>query len=91
MQRMGAFTARSDTEEEPDMQASPLSLTRVFAAATAMVAAGLVFSNTVPSANAGSAAPAIASAAHVSLHDGVDWSRVAAAPVSTGMSVGAYD
>jgi hypothetical protein len=90
MQRMGAFTARSDSEEEPDMQASPLSLTRVFAAATAMVAAGLVFSNTVPSANAASA-PAIASAAHASLHDGVDWSRVAAAPVSAGMSVGAYD
>jgi hypothetical protein len=74
-------------------QATPLSLTRVFAAAAALVAAGLLVTHVVPSANAASAsvAPAIASAAHASLHDGVDWSRVAAAPVSTGMSVGAYD
>jgi hypothetical protein len=70
-----------------------LSDGKIFAAATALLVASVLVINGVPrTANAASAfgsASALPSATTV--HDGVDWSRVAAAPVDTGATVAAYD
>jgi hypothetical protein len=82
------------------MQAQSLSTTpalskgKLFAAATALLIGGAILAYAAPrTANAASAFESSASfqTAGARMHDGVDWSRVAAAPVDTGVTVGAYD
>lgn len=70
---------------------NPSSPARVIATAAVLVAAAALISHfAAPAANAAPAA-GLVSAAYVSPHEGVDWSRVPAVPVSTGATVGAYD
>jgi hypothetical protein len=70
-----------------------LSGGKIFAAATALLVASVLVINGAPrTANAASAfgsAAALPSATTV--HDGMDWSRVAATPVDAGATVGAYE
>jgi hypothetical protein len=72
-----------------------LSKGKFFAAATAaFLIGGLLLAN--GASRAASAASAFAPSASFQvpsgrMHDGVDWSRVVAAPVDTGATVGAYD
>ncbi len=82
------------------MKAQPISTTpalskgKLFAAATAMLIGGAILAYGVPrTASAASAFETLPvfQAAGARMHDGVDWSRVAAAPVDTGATVGAYD
>lgn len=64
------------------------------AAGAALLIGGLLLANGVPrTASAASAVTSTASWQVPSgrMHDGVDWSRVAAAPVDTGATVGAYE
>jgi hypothetical protein len=73
-----------------------LSKGKFFAAATAaLLIGGLLLANGAPRAagTAAAFAPGTTSFQLPSgrMHDGVDWSRVAAAPVDTGATVGAYD
>jgi hypothetical protein len=71
-----------------------LSTGKLVAAAAALLIGGLLLANgTSRSANAASAFDAGAGfqAPQARMHDGVDWSRVAAAPIDAGASVGAYD
>lgn len=66
------------------------SLTKFFVAAAVFAAAAVLFTQAgAPKANA-AALPQV-SAATGTFHEGVDFSRVAATPVSTGATVGAYD
>jgi hypothetical protein len=67
-----------------------LSSAKLVAAAVAMsIGALLMLTTSAPAAKAEGVARV--SGSWTSLHDGVDWSGVAAAPVSTGATVGAYD
>ncbi len=71
-----------------------LSTGKLFTAAAALLIGGLLLANGVSgAANAASAFEAGASfqAPSARMHDGVDWTRVAAMPVDTGATVGAYD
>jgi hypothetical protein len=71
-----------------------LSKGKLFAAATALLIGAALLAQGVPrTASAASAIEALPSfqTAEARMHDGVDWSRVAAAPVDTGATVGAYD
>jgi hypothetical protein len=73
---------------------SALSKGKLFAAATALLIGGAVLAYGAPrTANAASALETLPvfQTAGARMHDGVDWSRVAAAPVDTGVTVGAYD
>jgi myo-inositol-1-phosphate synthase len=65
----------------------------VVVGAAAVLVAGLALFNGSPrAASAFDATVAAASTAAVPLmHDGVDWGQVAATPVSTGATVGAYN
>lgn len=68
-----------------------LSTGKVIAAAGALLIGAAVLAYGVPrTANAASSFTA-QPAAEARMHDGVEWSRVAAAPVDTGATVGAYD
>ena len=71
-----------------------LSGRKIAAAAAALVAASVLLINGVPrtasAAQAFDAAPTY-SVAGATMHAGVDWTRVAATPVDTGATVGAYD
>jgi hypothetical protein len=68
-----------------------LSKGKVIAAAGALLIGAAFLAHGVPrSANAAASFTA-QSVAEARMHDGVDWSRVAAAPVDTGATVGAYD
>jgi len=69
-----------------------LSTGKLVAAAAALLIGGLLLANgTSRSANAASAFNASFQVPQARMHDGVDWSRVAAAPIDAGASVGAYD
>ena len=71
-----------------------LSKGKLIATATAVLIGGLLLlANGAPrTASAASAFEASSSfQAPARMHDGVDWSRVAAAPVDTGATVGAYE
>lgn len=72
-----------------------LSKGKFFTAATAaFLIGGLLLANGAPRAASATAAftPGASFQAPAGrMHDGVDWSRVAAAPVDTGATVGAYD
>jgi hypothetical protein len=64
----------------------------VVVATAAMLVAGLTLLNAAPRAAAVfDAAPAANAAAAPLMHDGVNWANVAAVPVSTGATVGAYN
>jgi hypothetical protein len=64
----------------------------VMVAAAALLVAGLALVNGSPrAASAFDAAPATGAAGVTLMHDGVDWGKVAATPVSTGATVGAYN
>jgi hypothetical protein len=68
-----------------------LSKGKVIAAAGALLIGAAFLAHGVPrSANAAASFTA-QPVAEARMHDGVDWSRVAAAPVDTGATVGAYD
>lgn len=69
-----------------------LSGAKIFAAATALLVASVLVINGSRTANAASAfgSPSALPSA-TTVHDGTDWSRVAATPVDTGATVGAYD
>jgi hypothetical protein len=69
-----------------------LSKGKLFAAATAVLIGGLLLANGAPRAAGTSfASGASFQAPQARMHDGVDWSRVVAAPVDTGATVGAYE
>jgi hypothetical protein len=71
-----------------------LSKGKFFAAATAVLIGGLLLANgALGTASAASAFESTAGfqAPSGRMHDGVDWSRVVAAPVDTGATVGAYE
>jgi hypothetical protein len=63
---------------------------KLFAAATALLVASVLVVNGLPN-TASAASPVSAEPTGRTLHDSIDWSRVAAAPVDTGATVGAYD
>jgi hypothetical protein len=70
-----------------------LSGRKVFAAASALLAASVILINGMPrTASAASALEAgpVQATSTGTIHEGVDWSRVAATPVDTGATVGAY-
>jgi hypothetical protein len=68
-----------------------LSKGKLIAAASALlIVAGILSYGAPRSANAASAFDALPTAV-ARMHDGVDWSRVATAPVDTGATVGAYE
>jgi hypothetical protein len=77
------------------MQTRTLMLTerQFYAGATALLIAGILAMNGVPRTAGAAAAFDAASTYSVqaTVHDGVDWSRVAVTPVDTGATVGAYD
>jgi hypothetical protein len=71
--------------------APALSKGKVIAAACALLIGAALLAHGVPR-TANAAASFNAQPAHEArMHDGVDWSRVAAAPVDTGATIGAYD
>ena len=88
-------TWRSDRHASPNQSTTPaLSKGKFFAAATALLIGAAILAQGVP--RTASAAPTFEAlpafqTAEARMHDGVDWSRVAAAPVDTGATVGAYD
>lgn len=69
-----------------------LSGAKIFAVATALLVASVLVINKPRTANAASAFgnPSVQPSA-TTVHDGTDWSRVAATPVDTGATVGAYN
>ena len=82
------------------MQAQSLSTTpalskgKLLTAASALLVGGAILAYGAPrTANAASAFETLPvfQTAGARMHDGADWSRVAAAPVDTGATVGAYD
>jgi hypothetical protein len=67
----------------------PATVSKTLFAAAAMVAGGLLLAQlSTPAANAAQTGAAFATP---TMHEGVDWSRVPATPVSPGATVGAYD
>lgn len=67
-----------------------LSSGKLIAAGCALLIGAAVLAYAAPTANAAATFTA-QSVAEARMHDGVDWSRVAAAPVDTGATIGAYD
>jgi hypothetical protein len=63
----------------------------VVAAALLLVAGLALFNGSPRAASAFDAAPAKGATGVALMHDGVDWGKVAATPVSTGATVGAYN
>jgi hypothetical protein len=71
-----------------------LSKGKLFAAATALLIGGAILAYGAPrTASAASTFETLPGfqPPQARMHDGVDWSRVVAAPVDTGATVGAYD
>jgi hypothetical protein len=69
-----------------------LSKGKLIAAAAALLIGGLLVVNgTSRNANAASAFDASFQAPQARMHDGVDWSRVAATPIDTGASIATYE
>jgi hypothetical protein len=73
-------------------QAAPaLSTGKLIAVASALLVGAAVLAYGVPRTANAAASFTAQPAAEARMHDGVDWSHVAAAPVDTGATVGAYD
>lgn len=68
-----------------------LSKGKVIAAAGALLIGAAILAYGVPRTANAAASFSAQPVAEARMHDGVDWSRVAAAPVDTGATVGAYD
>jgi hypothetical protein len=87
----------SQPSQEIDMQtqahiaAPALSSGKLIAAASALLIGAAVLAYGVPRTANAAASFTAQPVAEARMHDGVDWSRVAAAPVDTGATVGAYD
>lgn len=78
-------------QTQSQVAAPALPKAKVIAAAGAVLIGAALLAHGVPrSANAAASFTA-QPAAEARMHDGVDWSRVAASPVDTGATVGAYD
>jgi hypothetical protein len=72
-------------------QTPAVSTGKLIAAASALlIGAALLAHGVTGTANA-AASFAAQPVAEARMHDGVDWSRVAAAPVDTGATIGAYE
>jgi hypothetical protein len=67
----------------------PAPVSKTLFALAAMLAGGLLLAQL--SSPAAIAAQPATSLSNPTMHEGVDWSRVPAAPVSPGATVGAYD
>jgi len=67
-----------------------ISERQFYAAGTALLVAGTLILQSAP--RAASVVPAFEAAANVdmTIHAGIDWTHVGAAPVETGATVGAY-
>jgi hypothetical protein len=85
-------THRRDFMTTSAMSASPTSLSwkQLVMALAALAASVATLSVAAPDASA-SKQSAPAAGAPAPLSEGVDWSRVAVAPVTTGMSIAAYE
>lgn len=68
-----------------------VSTRKVIAAAGALLIGAAILAYGAPRTANAAASFNSAPPAEARMHDGVDWSRVAAAPVDTGATVGAYD
>ncbi len=78
-------------QTQTQIAAPALSTGKVIAAAGALLIGAALLAYGAPrTANAAAAFNPLPTA-QARMHDGVDWSRVAAAPVDTGATIGAYD
>jgi hypothetical protein len=68
-----------------------LSTGKVIAAAFGLLIGAAMLAHGAPSPASAASAFAALPSTEARMHDGVDWSRVAAAPVDTGATVGAYE
>jgi hypothetical protein len=78
-------------QTQAQTQTPAVSSGKLIAAAFGLLIGAAMLAHGVPrTASAASAFEAVP-AAQARMHDGVEWSRVAHAPVDTGATVGAYD
>ena len=78
-------------QTQAPIAAPALSTSKIIAAAGALLVGAALLAYGVPRDANAAASFTAQPVAEARMHDGVDWSRVAAAPVDTGATVGAYD
>ena len=83
------FGATIVMQTQTHLAAPVLSKGKVFAAACALLIGAAMLAHGVPRSANAAASFAAQPAAEARMHDGVDWSRVAVAPVDAGATVGA--
>jgi hypothetical protein len=78
-------------QTQTQTQTPAVSTGKLIAAAGALLIGAAILASGVPRSAHAAASFAVQPVAEARMHDGVDWSRVAAAPVDTGATIGAYD
>ena len=78
-------------QTQTQAQTPALSKGKVIAAAGALLIGAAFLAYGVPRTANAAASFNAQPAAEARMHDGVDWSRVAVAPVDTGATIGAYE
>ena len=78
-------------QTQSHIAAPALPTGKVIAAAGALLIGAALLAYGVPRTANAAASFTAQPVAQARMHDGVDWSRVAVAPVDTGATIGAYD